>query len=77
MLARTGLLIVSNPTHIVKLLSSAENYIKNTIYIQFLFALGDSFGNFQPQVFTSSPKYSQSIHAVYSQVINYSLYIFI
>lgn len=68
MLAKNGLLIVSNPTHIGKLLTSAEKYIKNTVYIQLLCALGDPFGAFHPQIFTSWPKYSQTIHSIYSQV---------
>lgn len=67
MLAKTGLLIVSNPKHVGKLLSHAQSKVKNTVYIQLLSAIGDPFGLFYPNVFNSWPKFSQTIHGIYSQ----------
>ncbi|CAH1954560.1 unnamed protein product [Acanthoscelides obtectus] len=68
MLAKTGLLIVSNPKQIHKILSSIHKQVKNTLYIQLLSALGDPLGAFQPVVFNTWPKFSKTLFNIYSQV---------
>ncbi|EFA07751.2 bifunctional coenzyme A synthase [Tribolium castaneum] len=67
MLAKTGLLVVSNPTQIGKILPSIQKRVKNTLYIQLLSALSEPFGNFYTNVFTSWPKYSKTLYGIYSQ----------
>ncbi|XP_044253000.1 bifunctional coenzyme A synthase-like [Tribolium madens] len=67
MLAKTGLLIVSNPTQIGKILPSIQKRVQNTLYIQLLSALTEPFGNFYTNVFTSWPKYSKTLYGIYSQ----------
>ncbi|XP_017772037.1 PREDICTED: bifunctional coenzyme A synthase-like [Nicrophorus vespilloides] len=67
MLAKTGLLVVSNPTHLNKILSSVRSQVKNTLYIQLLSALGEPFGSFHQNIFTTWPKFSQTISKIYSQ----------
>lgn len=74
MLAKTGLLIVSNPKQIGKILSSIEKQVNQTLYIQLLSALCEPLGNFYTNVFNTWPKYSQTIYGIYSQVI-YNLFI--
>ncbi|CAH1178912.1 unnamed protein product [Phaedon cochleariae] len=71
MLAKTGLLIISNPKQIAKILSTIESQVKNTLYIQLLSALSDPFGSFYPKSFTSWPKYSQTISKIYSQAAHH------
>lgn len=73
MLAKTGLLVVSNPTQIGKILSSVEKQVKQTLYIQLLSALSEPFGNFYTNIFNTWPKYSQTIYGIYSQVTNLSI----
>ena len=68
MLAKTGLLVVSNPKQIGKILPLVRNHVKNTLYIQLLSALTEPFGNFHTTAFNSWPKYSQTIHGIYTQV---------
>lgn len=68
MLVKTGLLVVSNPTQIGKILPSVKERVKSTLYIQLLSALSEPFGNFHPNIFTSWPKYSKTIYGIYSQV---------
>ncbi|CAH0563565.1 unnamed protein product [Brassicogethes aeneus] len=67
MLCKTGLLIVSNPNKIGKILSKIQNNVKNTLYIQLLSTLSDPLGNFYPNLYNSWPKYSQTIFGIYSQ----------
>ncbi|KAJ3644954.1 hypothetical protein Zmor_022650 [Zophobas morio] len=67
MLAKTGLLVVSNPKQIGKILPLVRNHVKNTLYIQLLSALTEPFGNFHTTAFNSWPKYSQTIHGIYTQ----------
>lgn len=76
MLAKTGLLIVSNPKHIAKLLTDAQKAVKNTLYIQLLSALGEPLGSFHSNIFNTPPKFSRTIYCIYSQVCNavFSLY---
>lgn len=74
MLAKTGLLIVSNPTQISKVFSTINKKVKNILYVQFLSALNDPVGVFHPNVFTSWPKFTKIIYNVYSQVVNVVLF---
>ncbi|KAJ8941748.1 hypothetical protein NQ314_010285 [Rhamnusium bicolor] len=67
MLAKTGLLVVSNHKQIGEILSSVQKQVKNTLYIQFLSALGEPLGSFYPKTFNAWPKFSQTIFNVYSQ----------
>jgi phosphopantetheine adenylyltransferase/dephospho-CoA kinase len=69
MLAKTGLLIVSNPKQIGKILPSVQKKVQHTLYIQLLSALTEPFGNFHTNVFNSWPKYSQTIYGIYSQAV--------
>ena len=69
MLVKTGLLVVSNPKHIGKVLTSVKKHVNNTLYIQLLSALSEPFGTFLPNVFDSWPKFSKTITGIYSQVI--------
>ncbi|XP_030751952.1 bifunctional coenzyme A synthase-like [Sitophilus oryzae] len=66
MLAKTGLLVVSNPKHIAKLLSDAQKAVKNTLYVQLLSALNDPLGSIHPNMFTT-PKLSRTVFCIYSQ----------
>nr|XP_022907946.1 bifunctional coenzyme A synthase-like isoform X1 [Onthophagus taurus] len=77
MIVKTGLLIVSNPKHIGKVLATIKTHVNNTLYIQLLSALQEPFGSFQPNIYTSSPKFSKTINGIYSQVIiDYQIYQF-
>ncbi|KRT82920.1 hypothetical protein AMK59_4345, partial [Oryctes borbonicus] len=67
MLVKTGLLIVSNPTHIAKIIPSLKKYVNNTLYIQLLSALTDPFGSFYPNLFNTWPKFRQTITGIYKQ----------
>ncbi|XP_060521985.1 bifunctional coenzyme A synthase [Cylas formicarius] len=71
MLAKTGLLIVSNPQQISKVLRSIQNRVQSTLYIQLLSALTDQLGNFCPGVFTTWPKFNKTIFGIYSQAAKY------
>ncbi|CAG9773804.1 unnamed protein product [Ceutorhynchus assimilis] len=66
-MAKTGLLIVSNPKHITKLLSDISKTVQNTLYIQLLSALSDPLGSFHANVFSAPPKFSRTIYSIYSQ----------
>lgn len=68
MLRKTGLLIVSNPTQIGKILSDVPKKVKNTLYIQLLSSLAEPFGQFYPITFNKWPKYSKTIFNIYFQV---------
>lgn len=68
MLAKTGLLVVSNPKHISKLLIDAQKTVKNTLYIQLLSALSDPLGGFHTNIFNTPPKLSRTIYLIYSEV---------
>lgn len=68
MSVKTGLLVISNPSKIGKILCSAKKQVNNTLYIQLLSALTEPFGCFHPNVFNSWPKFSQTIAGIYSQV---------
>ncbi|GJQ85440.1 hypothetical protein Trydic_g23865 [Trypoxylus dichotomus] len=68
MLFKTGLLVISNPKHIGKILPSLKKYVHNTLYIQLLSALTDPFGSFHPNLFNTWPKFSQTITGIYKQV---------
>lgn len=68
MIAKTGLLIVSNPKQISKVLASVQKQVKNTLYIQLLSALSDPFGQFHIKTLNSWPKCSRTIFNIYSQV---------
>lgn len=67
MIAKTGLLVVTNPKHISKLLPKVQKQVKNTLYIHLTSAL-KPLGVFNPDIFTTIPKYSQSIRVIYSEV---------
>ncbi|KAL1494410.1 hypothetical protein ABEB36_010013 [Hypothenemus hampei] len=67
MLAKTGLLVVSNPKHINRLLSDVQKSVKSTLYIQLLSALTEPLGNFYSNLFTTPPKFSRTIFNIYSQ----------
>ncbi|XP_066249367.1 bifunctional coenzyme A synthase [Euwallacea similis] len=67
MLVKTGLLVVSNPKHINRLLTDVQKSVKNTLYIQLLSALNDPLGNFHPNIFNTPPKLSRTIFGIYSQ----------
>ncbi|KAH1016782.1 hypothetical protein HUJ04_007953 [Dendroctonus ponderosae] len=67
MLAKTGLLIVSNPKHINKLLSNVKETVKHTLYIQLLTALNEPLGSFYSHMFNTPPKLSRTIFGIYSQ----------
>ncbi|KAK4874734.1 hypothetical protein RN001_014094 [Aquatica leii] len=66
MLAKTALLIVSNPNHLGRILLNIHEKVKTTLYIQLLSGISGPF-SFYPNVFTSWPKYSQIIWGIYSQ----------
>ncbi|KAB0793521.1 hypothetical protein PPYR_13141 [Photinus pyralis] len=66
MLAKTALLVVSNPSQIGKILVNIHEKVKTTLYIQLLSALSGPL-TFQPNVFTSSPMYSSLISNIYYQ----------
>lgn len=68
MLAKTGLLVISNPQQIGKVLSQVKKQVKNTIYIQLLSALGEPLGSFHPKIYNTWPKLSKTIYNIYSQV---------
>lgn len=68
MLVKTGLLVVSNPKHIGRILCNVQQNVKSTLYIQLLSALSEPL-SFHPNLFTTWPKYSQTIWGIYSQVI--------
>lgn len=70
MLVKTGLLIVSNPKHVGKILPSLRARVNSTLYVQMISALTDPFGSFYPRIFDSWPKYSQIIKGIYTQVLN-------
>ncbi|CAG9827442.1 unnamed protein product [Diabrotica balteata] len=67
MLAKTGLLIVSNPKQIANLLGSVKKQVKNTLYVQLLSALSEPLGNFCPKSLNTWHKFSPTIHGIYSQ----------
>ncbi|XP_028133905.1 bifunctional coenzyme A synthase [Diabrotica virgifera virgifera] len=67
MLAKTGLLIVSNPKQIANLLGSVKKQVKNTLYVQLLSALSEPLGNFCPKSINTWHKFSPTIHGIYSQ----------
>ncbi|CAH1104390.1 unnamed protein product [Psylliodes chrysocephalus] len=67
MLAKTGLLVCSNPKQIGNIMGSIKKEVKHTLYIQFLSALGDPLGNFCPKTFNTWPKFSPTIYGIYSQ----------
>ncbi|XP_018576337.1 bifunctional coenzyme A synthase [Anoplophora glabripennis] len=71
MLAKTVLLVVSNPQQIGKVLSRVQKQVKNTIYIQLLSALGEPFGSVQPKLYSTWPKLSKTIYNIYSQAAAY------
>lgn len=63
MLAKTGLLVVSNPNRIGKILSCIQKSVQNTLYINILTS------DWMPhKAATTVPKYSQTISGIYSQV---------
>lgn len=66
MLAKTVLLVVSNPQQIGKILSQVHKQVKNTIYIQLLSTIGEPFN--QPKLYNTWPKLSKAIYNIYSQV---------
>ncbi|KAJ8915136.1 hypothetical protein NQ315_000388 [Exocentrus adspersus] len=67
MLAKTGLLVISNPQQIGKVLPSIQKHVKTTIYIQLLSALTEPLGSFQPAMYNTWPKFSKTIYNIYFQ----------
>lgn len=72
-LVKTGLLIVSNPNQIGKLLKNVEKKVQKTLYIHLLSTLTEPFGSFHTNIFNSWPKYSNTILNIYAQVLAYML----
>ncbi|KAF5282893.1 hypothetical protein FQR65_LT14170 [Abscondita terminalis] len=70
MLAKTALLIVSNPNQLGRILINIQETVKTTLYIQLLSGISGPF-SFYPNVFTSWPKYSQIVYGIYSQAAKY------
>lgn len=69
MLAKTVLLVISNPQQIGKVLSQVHKQVKNTIYIQLLSTIGEPFN--QPKIYNTWPKLSKAIYNIYSQAAVY------
>lgn len=69
MLGKTGLLIVSNPKQIGKVLLNIDKKVQETLYIHLLSALSDPFGCFHTSIFDCWPKYSSTIKSIYTQVM--------
>lgn len=67
MIAKTGLLVVTNPKHISKILPKVQEQVKNTLYIHLTSAL-KPFGRINRDTFSLVPKYSQTIRVIYSEV---------
>ncbi|KAJ8942036.1 hypothetical protein NQ318_002790 [Aromia moschata] len=67
MLAKTGLLIVSNPKQIGTILESVQKLVKNTLYIQLLSAISEPFGNFYSRTVNPWPEFSKTIYNIYAQ----------
>lgn len=63
MLAKTGLVVISNPTQLSRILRSAQKQVKNMLYVQLM--------SKQLQPFASPqhpwPSFSQAIKSIYSQ----------
>lgn len=70
MIAKTALLIVSNPNHIGKILPSLTKQVNKTLYIQLLSALSSPLGSFCPEIFNVWPKFTQTISGIYAQVLS-------
>lgn len=66
MIAKTGLLVLTNPVQIGKILPTIREKVKNTLYIHITKGLQE--GKVNPEIFTSAPKYSHTIRGIYSQV---------
>ncbi|GLV32971.1 Bifunctional Phosphopantetheine adenylyltransferase - Dephospho-CoA kinase [Carabus blaptoides fortunei] len=67
MIAKTGLLILTNPVHIGKILPTIRQQVKTTLYIHLANALHEPVARYKPDIFTSAPKCSQTIRGIYSQ----------
>ncbi|KAK9887761.1 hypothetical protein WA026_000076 [Henosepilachna vigintioctopunctata] len=67
MSGKTGLLLLTNSKQIGLVLSSIQQKVTKTLYIQLLNALTDNLGGINTNFLTSIPKYSQEIHGIYTQ----------
>lgn len=65
MIAKTGLLVLTNPVQISKILPTIREKVKNTLYIHITKGLQE--GKYKPEIFSSAPKYSQTVRGIYSQ----------
>uniref|UniRef100_A0A1B6CV28 Bifunctional coenzyme A synthase n=2 Tax=Clastoptera arizonana TaxID=38151 RepID=A0A1B6CV28_9HEMI len=79
MMTKTGLLIVSNPSRILRILPSIQKEIENTLYIQYfpeilwtnIFKNTSKNNNNEKSKPISWPKYSSSVIGLYAKTIPY------
>lgn len=69
MIAKTGLLVVTNPKNISKILPSIQKQVKNTLYIHLTSAL-KPLNRIRPEIYSNIPKCSQAIKVIYCEVSN-------
>lgn len=69
-MAKTGLLILTNPIHIGKILPTIKKQVKNTLYIHLTNALSEPCAKYKPEIFTTLPKYSRTIRGIYAEVLH-------